>query len=178
MTDKWMDAYAQWAPMQQLLFSALVLGASVFLVVLSGLWLSRLLEQVVALVRGYPPAEAAVPDQLSGTGALEPVAAWTEWTKSMPLRPPEGLGIDWKAEQKASAEGQKEQKVRDRGSDVDRLHEVVNQLLKAVDKPAGPTSQLRPVDPVWNAAPHTPAGPCPEAAETGRAAAADGQAAP
>ena len=52
--DKWLDAYALWPPMNQLIFSCVALLAFLVVLFLFGLWLIMLARYIAVARRGWP----------------------------------------------------------------------------------------------------------------------------
>lgn len=52
--DKWFEAFVKWPPMNQVVFSAVVLIFLLVLLVLLGVWLSGVIYHITVLFRGWP----------------------------------------------------------------------------------------------------------------------------
>ena len=59
--DKWLDAYAKWPPMNQLVFSCVGIIAALVILFLFGLWLVQMVRYIAVACRGWPKEEEERP---------------------------------------------------------------------------------------------------------------------
>lgn len=58
--DKWFEAYSTWPPINQMVFSIIVLIVSLVFLFLFGLWLFQVFSQVSVWLRGWPEDKSSV----------------------------------------------------------------------------------------------------------------------
>ena len=144
--DKWLDAYSKWPPMNQLLFSSVVVAASVLVLFLFGLWVIQLFRYIAIARHGWPgddaaaestasmlkeireqlsPGRMAAPTEYRWCGTCHPTAQIS--SNGLPAK-----GHDWKDEQRQMAEEQA------------WLQEQMEQAQKEMEQTKNPCTQEVP----------------------------------
>lgn len=116
MIDKWLENFSKWTPQHQMIFSCIVMGLGLVVLLMVGLWLDKVLARLCVLFRGWPPEEVTEDELKKKMVKLE--------------FPYPTTGYDWKAEQrKIMEEQERERKFQDEVNS--RTAEEMDQAGKA-----------------------------------------------